>query len=177
MTRKRRAASALVLTAMLATAACAPVVIGGPPMPLPPGLQETAQLGAIYMSSDWLQSEDDFADTLTDEVREELSRCMHGTAPVDVRIHIEDLTRASRLGVLLNGDGMHTLSGLVEFVDPRTRTVLGRIPVSVATSAQGRVGGLVGDRQMMVSEEFGRALCEQAFSRNPRPGGLRDATR
>jgi hypothetical protein len=169
--------AALLLAGALALGACAPVIQGGAPMDLPPGLQETAQVGTITMSTAWLEVEDDFADTFTDEVHEELSRCMWGTAPVNVRIHIDDIRRASRLGVLLNGDGVHTLTGTAEFVEPGTGRILGRTPVSVATSAQGRMGGLLGDRQMMVSEEFGRALCEQAFGRNPRPGGWRDATR
>jgi hypothetical protein len=169
--------AALLMAGALALGACAPVIQGGPPMDLPPGLQETAQVGSITMSTAWLETEGDFSETFTDEVHEELSRCMWGTAPVNLRIHIDDIRRASRLGVLLNGDGVHTLTGTVEFVEPETGRILGRTPVSVATSAQGRMGGLLGDRQMMVSEEFGRALCEQAFDRNPRHGGWRDATR
>lgn len=169
---------AVAAAALLATAACAPVIEGGPPMDLPPGLQETAQLGSVIVSSDWLEAEEDFSDTFSDEVGEELARCMHGTAPVDVRIHLDDLDRAGRLETLLRGDGVHTLSGTVEFVLPGSeRRVVGRFPVEVATSAQGRLGGLVGDRQMMVSEEFGRAVCDQAFGRNPRTRGPHNATR
>ena len=170
--------AAAAVAALLATAACAPVIEGGPPIELPPGLQETAQVGSITMSSDWLNAEEDFSETLSDEVHEELRLCMHGTAPIDVRIHIEDLGRAGRLDSLLNGDGVHTLTGTVEFVDPsRDNLVVGRFPVSVATSAQGRLGGLFGDRQMMVAEEFGRAVCDQAFGRNPRERGPQNATR
>ena len=170
--------AAAAVAALIATAACAPVIEGGPPMDLPPGLQETAQVGSITMSSAWLDAEEDFSDTFSEEVREELSRCMYGTAPIDVRIHVERLDRAGRLDMLLNGRGMHTLEGTVEFVDPgRGNRVVGRFPISVATTAGGRIAGLLGDRQMMVSEEFGRSLCEQAFGRNPRGGGLRDATR
>jgi len=173
-----KSAAVLAAAVLLTTAACAPVVQGGPPLALPPGLQETAQVGSITMSSDWLNAEDDFSETFSDEIHEELKRCMWGTAPIDVRVHINELQRADRLGVLLNGDGAHTLSGTVEFVDPaRGNRVVGRFPVSVATSAQGRLGGLVGDRQMMVSEEFGRAICEQAFGRNPRDRGPHNATR
>lgn len=169
--------TAAALAALLATAACAPVIEGGPPIDLPPGLQETAQVGTIFISTAWLDAEEDFSDTLGDEVHEELKTCMHGTAPIDVRIHIDDIRRADRLGVLLNGDGTHTLSGMVEFVDPsHGNRVVGRFPVAVATSAQGRLGGLFGDRQMMVSEEFGRAVCEQAFGRNPRAPGPHNAT-
>ena len=145
---------------------------------LPAALQETAQVGSITMSSEWLDAEEDFSDTFSDEVHEELSRCMHGTAPIDVRIHVDRLDRADRAQVLADGDGMHALSGTVEFVDPgRDNLVVGRFPVSVATSAQGRLGALIGDRQMMASEEFGRAICEQAFGRSPRQRGPHNATR
>ena len=173
----KSAATAVLAAALLAFTAYAPVIEGGPPIALPIGLQETAQVGSITLSTAWLNAEEDFADTFSDEVREELGRCMWGTAPINVRVHIDDIRRADRLGVLLNGDGVHTLSGTVEFVDPADgNRVIGRFPVSVATSAQGRLGGLLGDRQMMVSEEFGRAVCEQAFGRNPRDRGPHNAT-
>ena len=169
--------AAAAAAALLATAACAPVIEGGPPMDLPPGLQETAQVGSSTMSSAWLDAEEDFSDTFSEEVREELSRCMYGTAPIDVRIHVDRLDRAGRVEMLLNGQGMHTLEGTVEFVDPgRGNLVVGRFPITVATTAGGRIAGLLGDRQMMVSEEFGRSLCEQAFGRNPRDRGPHNAT-
>lgn len=172
-----KSAAVLAAAVLLTTAACAPVVQGGPPIGLPPGLQETAQVGSITLSSEWLNAEDDFAETFSDEVHEELRRCMWGTAPIDVRVHIDRMQRAGRLETLLNGDGVHTLSGTVEFVDPsHGNRIVGRFPVSVATSAQGRLGGVLGDRQMMVSEEFGRAVCDQAFGRNPRDRGPHNAT-
>ena len=170
-------AAAVTAAALLATTACAPVIEGGPPIALPIGLQETAQIGSITLSTAMLDAEDDFADTFSEEVHEELSRCMWGTAPINLRVHIDQMQRAGRLETLFNGDGAHTLTGTVEFVDPADgNRVLGRFPVSVATSTQGRVGGLLGDRQMMVSEEFGRAVCEQAFGRNPRDRGPHNAT-
>ena len=169
--------TAAAVAALLAVTACAPVIEGGPPMALPIGLQETAQIGSVTLSTGWLDAEEDFADTFSEEVHEELSRCMWGTAPINLRVHIDQIQRAGRLETLFNGDGIHTLSGTVEFVDPADgNRVLGRFPVQVATSAQGRLGGLLGDRQMMVSEEFGRAVCEQAFGRNPRDRGLQNAT-
>lgn len=170
--------AAAAVAALIAVSACAPVVQGGPTMDLPPGLQETAQVGSITVSTGWPNAEEDFSDTFSEEVREELHRCMHGTAPIDVRIHIDRLERAGRLDMLLNGQGMHTLEGTVEFVDPgRGGRVVGRFPITVATTAGGRIAGLVGDRQMMVSEEFGRSVCEQAFGRNPRERGPHNATR
>ncbi len=173
----KSATTAALAAALLAVTACAPVIEGGPPMALPIGLQETAQIGSVTLSTGWLDAEDDFAGTFSEEVHEELSRCMWGTAPINLRVHIDEMQRAGRLETLFNGDGIHTLSGTVEFVDPADgNRVLGRFPVEVATSAQGRLGGLLGDRQMMVSEEFGRAVCEQAFGRNPRDRGPQNAT-
>ena len=168
--------TAAVAAALLSATACAPVIEGGPPMALPIGLQETAQIGSVTLSTGWLDAEEDFAETFSEEVHEELRRCMWGTAPINLRVHIDAMQRAGRLETLLTGEGTHTLSGTVEFVDPADNRVLGRFPVSVATSAQGRLGGVLGDRQMMVSEEFGRAVCEQAFGRNPRDRGPHNAT-
>ncbi len=124
--------AAAAVAALIATSACAPVIEGGPPMDLPPGLQETAQVGSITMSSAWLDAEEDFSETFSEEVREELSRCMYGTAPIDIRIHVDRLERAGRLDMLLNGEGMHALEGTVEFVDPRRvalRPALDRRPL------------------------------------------------
>ncbi|QYF86993.1 hypothetical protein [Brevundimonas sp. PAMC22021] len=167
----------ITMTATLVAAACAPVVAGGPPMAVLPGLQETAQVRNIYMSSDWLRAEDDFEDTFVDEVGDELQRCMWGTAPVDVRIHLDHLDRDGRLARLLNGGGEHRLSGTVEFVDPnRNNAVVGRFPVSTVVRDSGGLAGLVADRQMMVSEAFGRATCEEGFGRNPRGPRVTNAT-
>jgi len=172
----RTVVTAAVAAALLSAAACAPVIEGGPPIALPIGLQETAQIGSVTLSTGWLDAEEDFAETFSEEVHEELRRCMWGTAPINLRVHIDEMQRAGRLETLLTGEGSHTLSGTVEFVDPADNRVLGRFPVVVATSAQGRLGGVLGDRQMMVSEEFGRAVCEQAFGRNPRDRGPHNAT-
>lgn len=167
----------LSMSAVVAVAACAPVVSGGPPIPVMPGLQQTAQLGAVYMSSGWLSAEDDFQDTFTDEVSQEMRRCLVGTAPVDVRIHIDRLDREGRLATFLNGGGEHRLSGTVEFVYPgRGNEVVGRFPVSVVVHDNGGLNGLVTDRQMVVSEAFGRAICEEGFGRNPRGPDVTNAT-
>lgn len=168
-----------ILGAALGVTACAGVVEGGPPMPLAPALMETARVDAIYMSSGviWWAG-DDFSDTFTEEVREELSRCATGTYPLNLRLHVDDMRKASRAEVLAYGDGMHSLAAVAEFVDPaRGNMVVGRFPIVVGTQAGGRVAGLLGDREMMVSEEYGRALCDEAFGRNPRAPGPHNATR
>lgn len=164
-------------TAALVLASCAPVVAGGRPVEVLSGLQDTAQLRNIYMSSDWLRADYDFSDTFADEVGEELRHCMWGTAPIDVRIHLDRLDRDGRLATLLNGSGEHRLSGTVEFVDPnRSNAVVGRFPVATLVRYQGGLAGLVADRQMMVSEAFGRAVCQEGFGRNPRGPRISNAT-
>jgi hypothetical protein len=170
----KRLFAALMLSA---SAACTPVVQGGPPMDLPPGLAETARVTSVVLSSEWLDAEDDFSETFSEEVMEELDICAYGTYPVQVRVHVEDLERAGRLAVLLRGDGEHRLRAVAELVDPaRPGQILGRYPIEVSISAGGRIAGLAGDRQMIVSEAFGRALCDAAFARNPRRPGLHNAT-
>ena len=68
-------------------------------------------------------------------------------------------------------------TGTVEFTDPaRDNAVVGRYPISVTTDAGNRVTGLIADRQMVVSEAFGRAICDAAFGRNPRRPGPQNAT-
>ncbi|HEY1072976.1 hypothetical protein [Brevundimonas sp.] len=160
------------------TAACAPVVQGGGPLDLPSGLMETAQVTSVVMSSDWVNAKSDFADTFVDEVQEELRGCAYGTYPLQLRVHVEEVDRAGRLEVLLRGEGVHRLRATAELVDPaRGGQIVGRYPIEVGTQAGGRVIGVLGDRQMMVSEEFGRALCDAAFGRNPRRPGPHNATR
>lgn len=166
-----------VLAGAASLAACAPVIQGGPPMDLPPGIMETAQANVIYMSSEWLNSSEDFSDTFTEEVREELSLCAYGTYPLDVRVHLLDLDAANGLEVMLRGHGESAMAGMVEFTDPaRGDVVVGRYPVSVTADAGGRLTGLFADHEMVVSEAFGRAICDAAFARNPRRPGPWNAT-
>lgn len=172
-----RSTTAAAVAALVLISACAPLIEGGPPIPLAPDLADGAFVGAVYVSTRWLQSEVDFTDTLVEEVTEELRGCATGGYPLELIMHIEDLQRADRLGVLLNGDGAHTMSGTVELRDPaRGNLVVARYPIHVAAQAGGRIRGLVADRQMAVAEEFGREICVQAFGRNPRPRRPLNAT-
>jgi hypothetical protein len=174
----RSTAAAITLLAFVGLSACAPVIGARAPMPLLPGLMETATINTITLSTGWLNVEDDFADTFTDEVREELETCAYGHYPLTLRVHVDEVHRASRLGALVDGDGVNSLSATAELVDPaRGDRVVGRYPIVVSAPAGGRVAGVLGDRQMMVSEQWGRALCDQAFGRNPRQRGIHNATR
>ena len=164
-------------SAAAALCACAPVIQGGPPMPLSPELVSTARVDMITMSSAWLPAEDDFSDTFTDEVREELSRCATGARPLNLRLHVDDLERAGRLEGLVTGGGSHFLAATAEFIDPaQGGAVVGRFPITVEAPTSGGLVGVLADRQMVVSEAWARELCREAFGRNPRTPGLHNAT-
>lgn len=169
--------SAALAFAMLSLAACAPVIEGGPPMELSSEWVAEARIDVISVSTQWLDAEEDFSDTLIEEVREELEGCANGGRRLNLRIHVNELRRADRLETVIRGEGMHSLVATAEFVDPVDRRVVGRYPLAVGTQAGGAVEALLGDRQMMVSEEYGRALCDAAFGRNPRRAGPWNATR
>ncbi len=174
---KAFAAPLMLSAALLATAACAPVIQGGPPLELPSGLAETAQIDRVFMSSEWLQVEDDFSDTFVEEVDEEMQMCAYGTYPLDLRLHVEDVRRAGRLQTAITGQGTHEIRAIAELVDPRRdNLIVGRYPLIVEVDAGGRLGGVFGDRQMIAAEAFGRALCDAAFARNPRRPGPHNAT-
>lgn len=163
-------AAALLLTA------CAPVTVGGPPQALSPQLADAVHVDTIIVSSDWLRSSSDFSDTFTDEVGEELRLCATGPRAVNLRVHVDDLDRADRLATAVRGRGAHYVSGQAEFVDPASGEVLGRYNIQVWAQAGGAVRALLGDREMIVSETFGRELCREAFGRNPRGNPLANAT-
>ncbi|WP_296819954.1 hypothetical protein [Brevundimonas sp.] len=165
-----------LIAAAVSLCACAPVVQGGPPIPLSPELVSTARIDLITMSSGWLQSEEDFSDTFTDEVREELTRCATGSRPLNLRLHVDDLERAGRLEGLVGG-GRHFLAATAEFTDPaRDDLVVGRFPITVEAPTSGGLAGVLADRQMVVSEAWARELCMEAFGRNPRTPGPHNAT-
>ncbi|CAL1690476.1 hypothetical protein MMB232_00601 [Brevundimonas subvibrioides] len=166
-----------LLAAVISSAACAPVVQGGPPLTLPVGLTETASIGTVYVSTGWVDADETFAATFSEEVDEEMQACAYGTYPLDLRIHVREVHRAGRLQTVLTGEGEHEIRAVAELVDPRRdNEIMGRYPLVVHVAAGGRLSGLLGDRQMVASEAFGRALCDAAFARNPRRPGPHNAT-
>ena len=170
-------ALALALAAALLTSACAPTIQGGPPLDLPPGLAETASIGTVYVTTGFLNVEDDFASTFSEEVDEEMSLCAYGAYPLDLRIHVDEVRRAGRVQTAITGEGQHEIHATAELVDTRRgNQIMGRYPLVVLADARGRLGGLLGDRQMIVSEAFGRAVCDAAFARNPRRPGPHNAS-
>ena len=166
------------LLCCLAAASCAPVVGTGAPLALPADLVDSARVTTVIMSSDWLDAESDFAETFSEEVAEELGMCASGDYPLQLRVHVSAMERADRLGPFPGVPNRHSIRATAELVDPaRNGLVVGRYPVQVETPASSGPLVLVADRQMMVSEAFGRALCHAAFDHNPRRVGPHNATR
>lgn len=150
--------------AALALAACATTTGGTAPLPIPDHLAARSHVGSIRMTSGWLRAEPDFPETFTEEVSAALADCARGPEPLDLRLHVAKVRRESRLDALIDG-GAHELRAIAEFVDPRTREVVGRYPIHVRVDAGGPVEALLADRQAMVSAAFATELCRQAFGR------------
>lgn len=155
----------LAAAAALALTACATATTGVAPTPLPDHLARGAHVGLVTMTSDWVSGNPDFPDTFTDAVHENLADCARGPGRLDLRLHLSRTHREGRLAQLLSGGGEHEIAGLAEFVDPKTRAVVGRYPIHVAVGAGGPVEALFADRQLMISDAFATELCRQAFGR------------
>jgi hypothetical protein len=147
--------------AALSTAACVSTT-GVERVDLDPSLAAQSRIGAISMTSGWLQSEEDFSDTFVEAVREHTNRCATGPKKLNLRLHVDEVRRADRLDTVLHG-GEHRLAAIAELVDPATRAVVGRYPIAVAVDAGTPLAALLADRQVLVSDAFGAELCRQAF--------------
>ncbi len=154
----------VALGSLTMISACATVEVGGSPVHLAPELAANARVGQIYVSTDWLDSEEDFQATFTDALAGEMALCGGGSHRLNLSVHIEALRRAPRGQILAGDDARHRLKATAEFKDPSNGgQVVGRYPIVVDIPAgSGAVAALM-DRQDMVSNAFARTLCEQAF--------------
>ncbi len=145
--------------------ACAPVISGTEPLGLSPALAASSHVGVVRMSSDWVRAEEDFTDTFTDSVLENLRECARGPNRLDVNIHVFKVRREGRLQSLFQGGGEHELNAVAELIEPGSKRVVGRYPIHVVVDAGGPAEILLADRQLMVSDAFATELCRQAFAR------------
>lgn len=117
------------------------------------------------------------------EVENELRRCATGDRLVDATIRVDRLGYDGRPGSLIDGNGIDEMSAVVEFVEPGAGgsqpegPVVARYRVSVGARSGDLIERVAGDRISHAAEELGRALCMQAFGRNPRPPGIQNSTR
>ena len=166
MNIKMIAAAAVALTG----AGCASSTIHDPAMTLDQDLARTARISGVTVTTDWLNSEEDFGETFTSAVAEEMSFCANGSRPLHLKVHVQGLSRAPREAILAGTDVSHRLRAVAELFD--RGTVVGRYPLVVEAPAGQGLLAAVTDRQAVVSRAFGTALCDAAFRSNPMSTGL-----
>lgn len=187
------------------TTTVSPRVRGGPPVALTPAQADQIHIDAIHVEGtqyvlDRFQSyrgedptfeerqdplhshrapfiESDFAQTFEWELRDELKLCATGARPVTAVVLIDEFRMDERLRSLVDARGFDTVSGVVELIDPATDAVVARYRIRAGTNSGGLLSRIVGDRAGNAAEEFGRALCMEAFGRNPRPPAILNSTR
>jgi len=150
--------------AALSLAACATVTSGTTPLPLDRELAASSHVDLVVMSSSWLRVEEDFSDTFTEALQENLRDCATGPRKLTLRVHVHDVHREERVAAAVAG-GEHEIRGVAEFVDPVSKAVVGRYPLHLAVDAGRSWEALLSDRQLMVSDAFATELCRQAFGR------------
>ena len=165
MNSRMIAAVAVALTG----AGCASSTIHDPAMMLNQELARTARISGVTVTTDWLNSEEDFGETFTNAVAEELSFCANGSRPLHLKVHVQGLSRAPREAILARADVSHRLRAVAELYD--RGTVVGRYPLVVEAPAGRGLLAAVTDRQAVVSRAFGTALCDAAFRSNPMSAG------
>jgi len=112
------------------------------------------------------------------EIHNELRRCATGARPLNAVVRLDDLRWDERLSSLADAKGFDALQGEVELVDPALgNAVVGRYRIEVATNSGGLLTRILSDRTETLAEEFGRALCMEAFGRNPRGPAIENSTR
>jgi hypothetical protein len=148
----------------LTLSACATATTGGDTLMLvDPQLAARSHISTVKMSSDWVRATEDFSDTFTEALWENLQDCARGPEKLNLHVHVSKVHRADRVGALIRGGGRHELAAVAELVHPKTRQVVGRYPIHVIVDAGNPAEIVLADRQLMVSDAFATQLCREAF--------------
>ena len=151
----------LAIALALAGAGCASSTINEPAMLLDRDLARDSHVSGVTVTTGWLNSTEEFGETFSQAVAEEMSVCASGRRPLHVRVHVQGLSRAPRDAILAGADVSHRLRAVAELIDHGT--VVGRYPLTVeAPAGQGLLAAFT-DRQAVVSHAFAEALCDIAF--------------
>lgn len=148
--------------AALSLSACATATVGSQRLEIDPTLAMSSHVDVVRMTSEWVRANEEFGDTFTDALHDNLRRCAGGPRPLELRVHVIGVQRENRLAAVLNG-GRHELAAVAELADPATKTVVGRYPIHVVVDAGRPLEALLSDRQLMVSDAFATEVCRQAF--------------
>ncbi len=157
-----------VLAALAAVSLCVPAAaakpISGPPIEIPPELAREARVDVIRMSTNWIEAREDFSDTFNWQVSAYLNRCAKGPRKLTLRTHIFDLSKEDPVGRLFDR-GEHKMAAVAEFVDRKSRQVVGRYYFGLGVDSGGFLKALVAEPELMLSEAYGKHLCRAAFER------------
>jgi len=158
----------MVLAAAAAVVFAAPAAargpISGPPIELPAEIARDARVDVIRMSSSWIQAKEDFSDTFQWQVGAYLNRCAKGARKLTLRTHIYDLSKEDAVGRLFQR-GEHNLAAVAEFVDRKSKAVVGRYYFDLGVDSGGFLKALVAEPELMLSEAYGKAMCAEVFDR------------
>lgn len=158
----------IVLAALAALSLCVPASargrIEGPPIELPPEIAREARVDVIRMSSNWINAREDFSDTFQWQVGAYLNRCAKGPRKLTLRTHVFDVSKEDPVGRLFDR-GEHKMAAVAEFVDRKSKQVVGRYYFGLGVDSGGFLKALVAEPELMLSEAYGKTLCEVAFSR------------
>lgn len=164
MNKLKHTAIAPLAALSLALSACATATTGSSELVLiDRGLAARSHIDTVHMSSDWVRASEDFSDTFTEALWENLQDCARGPEKLRLNVHVSKVKRADRVGALIRGGGRHELAAIAELVDPKTKQVVGRYPIHVIVDAGNPAEILLADRQLMVSDAFATQLCREAF--------------
>lgn len=115
-------------------------------------------------------------DDVSFELRQELNRCASGGRRVDAVVRLDHVAYGGRALSSSQDRNLDVLTGVAELIDPADQSVLARYPIEVGTYSGGLARRVFSDRLDTLAEEFGRALCVEAFGRNPRPHRVQNST-
>lgn len=124
------------------------------------------------------EADSDFRTDFEFELRQELKLCATGPRRLDAVILVDNLVYDDRLRSLVDGKGHDLVGGVVELTDPALNNqVVARYRIEAGTNSGGLLTRILGDRLDAMAEEFGRALCMEAFGQNPRGHPILNTTR
>lgn len=160
----------LMVAALTATmTGCASSTINDPPLFLARDLVRDARVSGVTVTTGFLNSTEEFGETFSNAVAEEMSVCAYGSRPLHLRVHVQGMSRAPRAAIFAGSGAAHRLRAVAEFLDHGI--VVGRYPLTVeAPAGQGFISALM-DRQALVSHAFAEELCDIAFHTDLATGG------
>lgn len=136
--------------------------ISGPPLTLPRAYAENARVDVIDLRTKFIQARPDFEDSFHWQVSAYLQRCARGEHRLKRRVRIDEIDKADLVGRVFKR-GTHNMAGAMEFVSRESGKVVGRYYFDVTTGSGGPLKALVAEPEFLLSNAFGKYLCQEVF--------------